>query len=172
MHVLLTNCCQAFLALRLCARSQRPALHSYSSMHGPQPHRLVPRQASTRSQPVITDFTRSQAGLADTQVRGTQVRTHARARTHDSLGPKSPSAPPGGGSLRLAPIMFSRPASGSARVMGNLASRFGHPRALSPSARSIPDYDTRSECGIPKYSPWVILHPLDGDGALQSVLRQ
>ncbi len=43
-------CCQAFLALRLCARSHRPE---------PQTA-LVPSQASTRSQPVITDFTRSQ----------------------------------------------------------------------------------------------------------------
>ncbi len=55
--------------------------------------------------------------------------------------------------------------------------RWGHPRTLSPSARGIPEYCTRSEYGIPNYSPWVILHPLDGTGAgaLQSVrtaLRQ
>ncbi len=43
--------------------------------------------------------------------------------------------------------------------------RWGHPRALSPSACGIPEYDTRSEYGIPNYSPWVILHPLDGTGA-------
>ncbi len=43
--------------------------------------------------------------------------------------------------------------------------RCGHPRALSTSARGIPECDTRSEYGIPSYSPWVILHPLDGTGA-------
>ncbi len=78
---------QAFLALGLCACSQRTA--------------LVLSQASTRSQPVSTDFTRSQPHWTPLVPRqASPTRTHARmyVRTqvhvhHDPWG-----------SLRLAPI--------------------------------------------------------------------
>ncbi len=50
----------------------------------------------------------------------------------------------------------------NAAVTGNLASPvLGIPEHY---ARRIPEYDTHSEYGIPNYSPWVILHRLDGAG--------
>ncbi len=101
-------CCQAFLALRLVyayvLSDPNPSLHSFPATLTS----LVPRHTllalsqllQTSLVPSHTDFTCSQAGLADTYVRTRYARTHARSarvrqcsRHHDSWG-----------SLRLAPI--------------------------------------------------------------------